>query len=218
MTSLNVTWRPDLIWPGAKIFTQDAQRLNNQLCQIWRRCAPPFFLLSAKNRWGGTYVPPGRARVKTAWTENYGAHNSRQRNAKPSYTTRGHRRTHGRTHTRTLKACAGHRAVARPWVAPPERRRPPLLTGGLARRSCTQTRHVRSVPRATSATASVLRDTCHVRGAAHGRPSRTEAGHHCTGATSATLPVHFSALLLLKKEKMGVNLGENRVNPVRGSF
>ena len=23
-----------------------------------------IFLLSAKNRWGGTYVPPGRARVK----------------------------------------------------------------------------------------------------------------------------------------------------------
>ena len=37
-----------------------------QLCQIWRRCAPPFFWLSAKNRWGGAHMcPPGRARVNT---------------------------------------------------------------------------------------------------------------------------------------------------------
>ena len=63
MTSLNVTWRPDLIWPGAKNFTQDAQRMNEQLCQIWRRCAPPFFCYLRKTDGGGTYVPPGRARV-----------------------------------------------------------------------------------------------------------------------------------------------------------
>ena len=28
VTSLNVTWRPDLIWPGVKMSTQDAQRMN----------------------------------------------------------------------------------------------------------------------------------------------------------------------------------------------
>ena len=65
MTSLNVTWRPDLIWPGAKIFTKDAQRLNEQLCQIWRRCAPPFFCYLRKTDGGGAHMcPPGRARVR----------------------------------------------------------------------------------------------------------------------------------------------------------
>ena len=58
MTSLNVTWRPDLIWPGVKILTQDARRMTEQLCQIWRRCAPPFFCYLRKTDGGGTYVPP----------------------------------------------------------------------------------------------------------------------------------------------------------------
>ena len=64
MTSLNVTWRPDLKWPGVKIFTQDAQRINEQLCQIWRRCAPPFFCYPRKTDGGHICAPPGRARVK----------------------------------------------------------------------------------------------------------------------------------------------------------
>ena len=38
--------------------------MNEQLCQIWRRCAPPFFCYLRKTDGGGTYVPPGRARVK----------------------------------------------------------------------------------------------------------------------------------------------------------
>ena len=44
--------------------------MNEQLCQIWRRCAPPFFCYLRKtDGGGGTYVPPpGRARVKV-WYE-----------------------------------------------------------------------------------------------------------------------------------------------------
>ena len=39
--------------------------MTEQLCQIWRRCAPPFFCYLRKTDGGGTYVPPpGRARVK----------------------------------------------------------------------------------------------------------------------------------------------------------
>ena len=33
-------------------FTQDAQRMNEQVCQIWRRCAPPFFCYLRKTDGG----------------------------------------------------------------------------------------------------------------------------------------------------------------------
>ena len=32
--------------------------MTEQLCQIWRRCAPPFFCYLRKTDGGGTYVPP----------------------------------------------------------------------------------------------------------------------------------------------------------------
>ena len=48
-------------------FTQHPERRNEQVCQIWRRCAPPFFCYLRKTE-GGTYVPPpGRARVNTGF-------------------------------------------------------------------------------------------------------------------------------------------------------
>ena len=48
--------------------------LAEQLWQIWRRYAPPFFSLSAKNlRGGGVDIrPPGRARVKLKQSQRIG--------------------------------------------------------------------------------------------------------------------------------------------------
>ena len=37
--------------------------MNEQLCQIWRRCAPPFFCYLRKTDGGAHMCPPGRARV-----------------------------------------------------------------------------------------------------------------------------------------------------------
>ena len=42
----------------AKIVTQDAQMMNEQLCQICRRCAPPFFCYPRKTDGGAHMCPP----------------------------------------------------------------------------------------------------------------------------------------------------------------
>ena len=46
--------------------------MNEQLCQIWRRCAPPFFCYLRKTDGGGGHIcaPPGRARVNTYKYQN----------------------------------------------------------------------------------------------------------------------------------------------------
>ena len=58
-------WWPDLTWPGAKILRQGVEKMNEQLYQARRRCAPPFLRYLQKN-WGGggrEINPPGCARV-----------------------------------------------------------------------------------------------------------------------------------------------------------
>ena len=52
-SSLNVTWRRDLWCHRVIVFWKCDKLLAEQLWQIWRRYAPPFFLLSAKNLRGG---------------------------------------------------------------------------------------------------------------------------------------------------------------------
>ena len=52
--SLNVTWRRDLWCYRVIVFLKKLVKLlAEQLWQIWRRYAPPFFSLSAKNLRGG---------------------------------------------------------------------------------------------------------------------------------------------------------------------
>ena len=41
--SLNVTWWPDLEWPGSEVFTLCAKKMYEQVYQKRRRVAPPFF-------------------------------------------------------------------------------------------------------------------------------------------------------------------------------
>ena len=62
----DLTWWPDLRWPGVNFCTQCAEQMPDKVCQIWRRCAPPFFRYREKNLKGGvqTPPPPSRARVK----------------------------------------------------------------------------------------------------------------------------------------------------------
>ena len=65
--SLNVTWRRDLWGHRVIVFWKCAKLLAEQLWQIWRRYAPPFFRYLRKT-WGGggggRITAPGRARVK----------------------------------------------------------------------------------------------------------------------------------------------------------
>ena len=44
--SLDVTWWPDLAWPGSEIFTTCAEKMYDKVCQKRRRCAPPFLSYS----------------------------------------------------------------------------------------------------------------------------------------------------------------------------
>ena len=60
VVSLDLTWWPDLRWPGVNICTKCAYLMSKQLCQIWRR----YVTLSAKNMRGGSIWPPTRAKVK----------------------------------------------------------------------------------------------------------------------------------------------------------
>ena len=70
--SLNVTWRRDLWCHRVIAFWKCVKLLAEQLWQIWRRYAPPFFSLSGKNlRGGADNRPPGRARVKKVHINPY---------------------------------------------------------------------------------------------------------------------------------------------------
>ena len=46
--SLNVTWRRDLWGHGVIVFWEMCQIVAEQLWQIWRRYAPPFFAICEK--------------------------------------------------------------------------------------------------------------------------------------------------------------------------
>ena len=59
----DLTWWPDLWWPRVDIFTQGVKFNCEQVLKKWRRCAPPFFPLFAKNRRGGHFLPPPPVRV-----------------------------------------------------------------------------------------------------------------------------------------------------------
>ena len=61
--SFNVTWWPDLEWPGSEIFTTCAKRMYEQVYQKWRRCAPPFLRYLRKS-WGGVKSSPARPGLK----------------------------------------------------------------------------------------------------------------------------------------------------------
>ena len=58
MTSLNVTWIPDLIWPGAKIFYARCAKDEWIAMPNVAALHAAIFLLSAKNRWGAHMCPP----------------------------------------------------------------------------------------------------------------------------------------------------------------
>ena len=47
----------DMTWQNF-FLPKDAQRLPHKLCQIWRRCAPPFFGHLRKTLGGGSHRPP----------------------------------------------------------------------------------------------------------------------------------------------------------------
>ena len=59
--SLDVTWWPDLEWPGSEIFTKFAEKMHKQLCQKRRRSAPPFSSYRWKT-WKGVFKHPPPAR------------------------------------------------------------------------------------------------------------------------------------------------------------
>ena len=60
-----LTWWPDPRSPGPEIFRSYVKRLPHRLCQIWRRCAPPFLRYLRKTLGGvASTPPPARARVK----------------------------------------------------------------------------------------------------------------------------------------------------------
>ena len=54
----DLTWWPDLRWPGVDFCTQYAEQMPDKVCQIWRRCAPPFFAIAKKPEGGGVETPP----------------------------------------------------------------------------------------------------------------------------------------------------------------
>ena len=62
--SLNLTWWPDLWWPGAKIFRDYAEKMYDKVCEKRRGCAPPFLRYRRKTWGGGFNNPPSRAKVK----------------------------------------------------------------------------------------------------------------------------------------------------------
>ena len=65
--SLDVTWWPDLAWPGSEICTTCAEKMYDKVCQKRRRCAPPFLSYSRKTSWGGVQTPPPAGRGLTAY-------------------------------------------------------------------------------------------------------------------------------------------------------
>ena len=62
----DLTWWPDLWWPGAEIYTQGVKFNCEQVLKKWRRCAPPFFRYPRKTGGVGIFCPPppSSARVK----------------------------------------------------------------------------------------------------------------------------------------------------------
>ena len=62
----DLTWWPDLWWPGAEIFTQGVKFNCEQVLKKWRRCAPSFFRYPRKTGGVGIFCPPppSSARVK----------------------------------------------------------------------------------------------------------------------------------------------------------
>ena len=59
----DLTWWPDLWWPGVEIFTQGVKFNCEQVLKKWRRCAPPFFRYSRKTGGEGIFCPPPPVRV-----------------------------------------------------------------------------------------------------------------------------------------------------------
>ena len=53
-----LTWWPDPRSPGPEIFRSYVKRLPHRLCQIWRRCAPPFLRYLQKTLGGGGASTP----------------------------------------------------------------------------------------------------------------------------------------------------------------
>ena len=69
----DLTWWPDLWWPGVEIFTQGVKFNCKQVFEKMAALRAAVFPLSAKNRRGGHVLPPppSSARVKClAWDRN----------------------------------------------------------------------------------------------------------------------------------------------------
>ena len=69
--SLDVTWWPDLAWPGSEIFTTCAEQMYDKVCQKRRRCAQPFFLTIWKKRRGVLNNSPAGRRLNRMIDPNY---------------------------------------------------------------------------------------------------------------------------------------------------
>ena len=54
----DLTWWPDLWWPGVEIFTQGVKFNSEQVLKKWWRCAPPFFRYLRKTGEEGIFCPP----------------------------------------------------------------------------------------------------------------------------------------------------------------
>ena len=61
----DLTWWPDLWWPGAEIFTQGVKFNREQVLKKWRRCASPFFRYPRKTGGVGIFCSPPPVRVLT---------------------------------------------------------------------------------------------------------------------------------------------------------
>ena len=68
----DLTWWPDLWWPGAEIFTKGVKFNCEQVLKKSRRCVPPFFRYQRKTGGVGIFCPPppSSARVNiVSWVE-----------------------------------------------------------------------------------------------------------------------------------------------------
>ena len=65
--SLNVTWRHDLWGHRVIVFWKCVKLLAEQLLQIWRRYAPPFYHYLRK-------TSPGRVRANVTWRRDLWGH------------------------------------------------------------------------------------------------------------------------------------------------
>ena len=54
----DLTWWPDLWWPGVELFTQGVLFNCEQLLKKWRHCAPPFFRYPRKPEGWAFFAPP----------------------------------------------------------------------------------------------------------------------------------------------------------------